>query len=129
MQAAAGIQVVVEILAVRAAGLANAVVPPEQGRLVRSVLSPCPQRAMPGLAALVEFEVDFGALMLYLWLSMSGVLRLSCLKLARCKSELGYVIREFLCGDLLVLESHIEVASAAHVRLFPYIESLSWIVI
>ena len=58
MQAAAEIRVEVETLAARAAGLVNAIVWPEQCRADQPVLSAGPQRAMSGLAELVEFEVE-----------------------------------------------------------------------
>lgn len=59
MQAAAGIRVVVEMLAARVAGLVDAIARLERGRAGRSVLYLCPQMAMSGLVGLVEAEVGF----------------------------------------------------------------------
>ena len=59
MQAAAGIRVVVGMLVVRAAGLGDAIVWPNQGRVGLCVLSLCPQRAMSRLEELVGTEVEF----------------------------------------------------------------------
>ena len=58
MQAAAGAQVVVEMLVVRAAGLVDAIVRLVLGHAGRSVLSLRPQRAMSGLAGLVKSEIE-----------------------------------------------------------------------
>jgi hypothetical protein len=59
IQAAVRIQVVVEMLVVKAAGLVGAIVRPKQGRAGRSVLPVCPQMALSGLAGLVESEIEF----------------------------------------------------------------------
>ena len=57
MQVVAGSRVVVGRLAVRAAGLVDAIAWPVQSRAERSVLFVGPQRAMAGLAELVEPEI------------------------------------------------------------------------
>jgi len=73
-------------------------------------------------------RLNGGILVLYLWLSKSGVLGLPRFKLARHESELGMGIEELLRRDRLVLESrYIEATIAAHIRLFPRPELLGWI--